>query len=222
MTNVCLVFDDGFAQSCSEIAKIFEARGLRASFAVLVDSSDIFPNLKKGDFDLWNEFQERGHIIDPHGYDHSDLSKIPFGDAKVKIDACLDYFTLHLQGFDAGRSIYHLTYNRSTPQVDQYLLTKFQAIRTTGPKGRVGSGMNNEDELSRRIYNCAWMGPDRCDEHLNSCLKLAELKKPKLFMYMLHGLDNEGWGPIGSNTLKRVLDYLLESSELNYIDTSAI
>ncbi len=58
MVNVSLVFDDGLAQSCHRLANIFEARGINASFAVLVDSSGIYPNFKKGDFKLWNELRE--------------------------------------------------------------------------------------------------------------------------------------------------------------------
>ncbi len=165
---------------------------------------------------------DRGHIIEPHGYDHSDLTKLSFEEAKLKIDACLGYFGKHLKGFDAGKCLYHLTYNKSTPQVDRYLLTKVRAIRTTGLEGKVGLGMNNENELSSRIYNCSWLGPEHCDEHLMTSLELAEVQQPMVFMYMLHGLDHEGWGPIHSDALERALDYIIESSVLNYIDTAAL
>lgn len=222
MTKVSLVFDDGFAQSSLRTAEIFEARKLMASFAVLVDSSEIYPDTPKGDFALWNNLQERGHIVQPHGYDHSDLTKISLEDAKYKIDACLDYFSVHLKDFDAEKTIYHLTYNRSTALVNDYLLGKVKAIRAVGPEGKPGSGMNNQAELAQGIYNCSWYGPKHCDEHLMASLQLAEVVRPKVFMYMLHGLDNEGWGPLRSHTLERALDYILESPFLDYIDTSAL
>jgi len=222
MTKVSLVFDDGFAKSSLLTAKIFEARGLGASFAVLVDSSDIYPDMPKGDFNLWNELQDRGHIIQPHGYDHSDLTKVPFDVAKSKIDACLIYFSSHLKGFDQSKVIYHLTYNRSTSKVDDYLLSKVKAIRTTGPEGRAGSGMNNETELAHRVYNCSWHGPEHCDEHLMTTLRRAEAERPKFLMYMLHGLDNEGWGPLRASTLENALDYIIQSPLLDYVDTSVL
>lgn len=217
-----LVFDDGFSESCQRTAKIFEARNLKATFAVLANTDGFCPDFPNGDFNLWNHLQECGHIINPHGYDHSDLTKIPFAEAKAKIDACLNYFSEHLAGFDASKSMYHLTYNKSTSLVDEYLLSVVRAIRTTGLEGLAGSGMNNENELSSRIYNCSWLGPEHCDEHLLSSLQLAEKLQPKVFMYMLHGIDNEGWGPIHSNALERALDYILASPQLNYVDTSML
>ncbi|GAB1855492.1 hypothetical protein MHTCC0001_03260 [Flavobacteriaceae bacterium MHTCC 0001] len=218
MTQVSLVFDDGFEKSCHQITEIFEKRDLKATLAVLVNHDGFMVDFPKGDFDLWNALKKRGHIIHPHGYDHTDLSKIPFEEAKAKIDQCLDYFDEYLEGFDASKSIYHLTYNRSTPEVDNYLLTKCRAIRTMGIEGEVGSGMNNENEIKTRIFNCSWHGPEHCDDHLMKTLKKAEKEQPKHFMYMLHGLDDEGWGPIHANALENILDYIIQSENLEYND----
>lgn len=220
MTLISLVFDDGFRASCLRTAKIFEARGLRATFAVLVNHEGFMADFPKGDFELWNELQDRGHIIHPHGYDHTDLTKIPFEDARGKIDACLDYFTAHLKGFDPKKSVYHLTYNRSSPEVDTYLLTKVRAIRTTGPTGKAGSGMNGIAELEKRMYNCSWHGPEHGDESLMATIKRAEVEQPRLMMYMLHGLDEEGWGPIHADALENALDYIIASPVLKLSDLS--
>src|SRR5680860_607644 len=207
-TKVSLVFDDGFVKSCLQIADIFESRELCATFAVLVDHKGFMPDFPKGDFALWKDLQDRGHIIHPHGYDHTDLSEIPFEEAKEKIDTCLHYFENHLVNFNPKKSVYHLTYNRSTPEVDTYLLSKVGAIRTTGLRGKVRSGMNGKSEIDKRIYNCAWYGPEHCDEHLISTIKLAEKERPELMMYMLHGLGDEGWGPIHADALEEALDYV--------------
>ncbi|MEM7379681.1 MAG: polysaccharide deacetylase family protein [Bacteroidota bacterium] len=222
MTQVSLIFDDGFEKSCLRIAEIFENKRLSASFAVLVDSSDIYPGTPKGDFTLWNTLQERGHIIQPHGYDHTDLTKVPFETAKKKIDACLHHFSLSLSGFEASQTIYHLTYNKSTPEVDAYLLSQVRAIRSTGEKGEPGTGMNTDKQLSRKIYDCAWHGPDPCDEHLLETLKKGEKEEPQVLMYMLHGLEDEGWGPILPATLEQALNYINESPVLEYVDAGRL
>lgn len=174
------------------------------------------PEFPKGDFVFWRELQQRGHFIHPHGWDHADLTKIPFSVAIQKIEDCLEEFQKNLPGFDPSAALYHLTYNRSTPAIDDYLLKRVRAIRTTGEEGRVGSGMNGEDEIKSRIYNCAWHGPGPCDEHLFSVLDDARIRQPRSMLYMLHGLDGEGWGPLQSSTLERFLDEVLEGPNLRY------
>lgn len=215
-TKVSLVFDDGFTASCHKIASIFEVRGLRACFAVLVEHDGFMPDFPKADFELWNALQERGHTIHPHGFDHTDLTAVSHSEAVDLIDRCLASFEENLKGFDASKVIYHLTYNKSTPEVDEYLLGKVAGIRTTGLLGEVGTGVNGAEELETRVYTCSWDGPDCCDEHLMSTLKSAVEQNPALMMYMLHGLDEEGWGPISTAGLERALDFIIENPSLEY------
>jgi len=218
MTKVGFVFDDGFRASCLEVARLFEARQLRANFAVLAEPDTFMPDPEKGDFSLWNELQARGHVIHPHGYDHTDLSSIPFRDATAKIDACMSCFAEKLRGFDATKCIYHTTYNRTTPEIDSYLLSRVLAIRTMGPLGLPGSGFNDFAQLNTRKLGCSWHGPEPCDEHLWEGLLRAEQHQPTLFLYMLHGLNNEGWGPVRARTLERVLDYISGSMVMSYTE----
>lgn len=215
-TQVSFIFDDGFKKSCLKIAEIFEARDLRATFAVLADPAGFLDEFPKGDFTLWNDFRSRGHHINPHGYDHSDLSTMPFAEATRKIDDCLNFFSDHLDAFDASATTYPLTYNRSTPELDAYLLERFGAIRTCGPKGEPGNGLNHAINLRERSFTSAWHGPDFCDDHLLDHLKNAEESRAPLFLYMLHGLDDEGWGPIRESGLHRALDFIAQSDSLHY------
>lgn len=215
-TAVSLVFDDGFLKSCLKISKLFESKNLRATFAVLVNDKDFMPHLPKGNFDLWNDLRQRGHAIHPHGYDHSDLTKIPLTQASQKINDCLDHFESKLKGFVAANTCYHFTYNRSTPEIDAWLLNKVRAIRTTGPDGKPGSGMNNAASCARGVFSCAWSGPEPCGQHLLDTLERTANQKPKQMTYMLHGLDGEGWGPIASDDLSRAIDYIQESVHLQY------
>ncbi|MCU0785776.1 MAG: polysaccharide deacetylase family protein [Verrucomicrobia bacterium] len=215
-TCVAFVFDDGFTASCERVARIFEARGLAAVFAVLVNHDGFMPAFPKGDFGLWNELQARGHVIHPHGLDHTDLTKVPHTDAVARIDACLAAFGEKLNGFDPARAIYHFTYNRSTPALEAHLLGKVRALRTTGTAGAPGTGFNSAADLTRRVLSCAWHGPDACDEHLLATLRRAAAERPPLMLYVLHGLDGEGWGSLGSATLERVLDELVASEIFVY------
>jgi peptidoglycan/xylan/chitin deacetylase (PgdA/CDA1 family) len=215
-TRVAFVFDDGFTASCERVARIFEARGLAAVFAVLVHHDGFMPAFPKGDFGLWNELQARGHVIHPHGLDHSDLTKVPHAEAVAKIDACLAAFGEKLNGFDPARAIYHFTYNRSTPALDAHLLGKVRAIRTMGIAGEPGTGCNSAAALARRVLTSAWHGPDACDEHLRATLRRAAAERPALMLYLLHGLDGEGWGTLGSATLERILDELVTSEIFVY------
>lgn len=54
------------------------------------------------------------------------------------------------------------------------------------------------------------------DGFKNSCLKIAEASHAPLFLYMLHGLDDEGWGPIRESGLHRALDFIAQSDSLHY------
>ncbi|MFD2256910.1 polysaccharide deacetylase family protein [Luteolibacter algae] len=210
-TLASLVFDDGFEKSCLKIARIFEERNLHTTFAVLANPCGFLDEFPKGNFTLWNELQKRGHSIHPHGYDHSDLTKITFAEACSKIDACLAYFEQHLSGFNPKEVTYHLTYNRSTPEIDAYLLDNVRAIRTCGSHGLPGDGLLYSGQLSRRSLTCSWHGPDFCDEHLLEKLVAAAASEAPGFLYMLHGLEDEGWGPISEASLARALDFIIES-----------
>ncbi|MBB6431706.1 polysaccharide deacetylase family protein [Algisphaera agarilytica] len=220
-TQVSFIFDDGFEQSCLRVAELFETRGLHATFAVMAKPEGFLDEFPKGDFELWNQFQARGHGIHPHGLDHSDLAAIPYSEATAKIDECLAYFAEHLDGFSAADTPYHLTYNRSTPEVEQYLLQRVAAIRTCGD-GQPTDGLNDDQAIDRRSFTSAWHGPEPCDDHLLATLKNAEDSDAPLLLYMLHGLDQEGWGPISDNGLQRALDFIQASKTLDYRPLDAL
>jgi len=86
MYYITFSFDDGFEKSSLKTAEIFESFGLRAEFNVIATA-----HLKKekvhGAFSLWNELQSRGHIIQPHGYNHTDKTSVPFEKATDLINA---------------------------------------------------------------------------------------------------------------------------------------
>jgi hypothetical protein len=56
---------------------------------------------------------------------------------------------------------------------------------------------------------CAGFGPERCDDHLTRMIELFLVGGPGWLCYNVHGLDDEGWGPLGSVTLDRLLEHLV-------------
>jgi peptidoglycan/xylan/chitin deacetylase (PgdA/CDA1 family) len=207
---VTLSFDDGFARSSLRTADIFERHGLAAELNVLAtcddhgESDDPWHHRwRKGDFSLWNELKARGHHVMPHGYRHANKAELPFAEAQRSIERCLDVFDAELEGFDASASSFAFPYNRSTPELETWLTGRVRAFRTGGdavmPLPRRG----------QRRVTCVSFGPERCDEHLVATVDSFLAGPPGWLCYNLHGLDDEGWGPVGSDALDRLLARLV-------------
>jgi peptidoglycan/xylan/chitin deacetylase (PgdA/CDA1 family) len=210
MTHVVtLSFDDGFARSSVRTAEIFERYGLVAELHVLAAGhlaadDDWHGRWEKGDFSLWRELAARGHAVMPHGYRHADKSRLPLDEAKELIELCLDVFRTELPGFDASRATFAFPYNNSTDELEAWLGTRVRAFRT-----RADPVMPLPYEGRKRV-GCVSFGPGRADDDLVQTVESFLEGPPAWLCYNLHGLDDEGWGPVGSDTLCRVLERLLE------------
>jgi len=206
---VTLSFDDGFERSSRRTAELFERHGLVAELNVVAAGHVGEPNeawhdrWPKGDFDLWNELKARGHHVMPHGYRHANKAELPLSEAKRLIERCLDVFAAELDGFDASQASFAFPYNRSTPALEAWLAVRVRAFRTGGEP------VNPLPHPGRQRVTCVSFGPARCDDHLVRTVD-AFLAGPSGWLcYNLHGLDDEGWGPVGSETLDGLLDRLL-------------
>jgi peptidoglycan/xylan/chitin deacetylase (PgdA/CDA1 family) len=205
---VTLTFDDGFERSSLETAEIFERFGLSASFNVVArghlgEPDESWHNRwPKGDFGLWNELQDRGHEIMPHGYTHTNKAELPFDDARRLIERCLDAFADGLDGFDAARAVFAFPYNASTPELEAWLPSRVRAFRTAGdPIMRL-------PRRGQRKLTCASFGPGPCDEHLTQLVDDLLSRPSGWLCYNAHGVDGEGWGPLSADTLRRLLERL--------------
>jgi peptidoglycan/xylan/chitin deacetylase (PgdA/CDA1 family) len=206
---VTLSFDDGFERSSLRTAEIFERHGLVAELHVLaaghrLETDDEWHGRwRKGDFALWNELEARGHCVMPHGYRHANKAELPLAEAKRLIDACLDVFRAELAGFDPSEASFAFPYNRSTPELEAWLAGRVRAFRTRGdpvmPLPRPG----------QQRVTCVGFGPERCDDHLSRTIESFLAGDPGWLCYNVHGLDDEGWGPLGSDTLDRLLGDLV-------------
>jgi peptidoglycan/xylan/chitin deacetylase (PgdA/CDA1 family) len=211
MHLVTLSFDDGMLESSVKTAEIHEKYGLSACFNVVATGHHpdfVWPTTGQagpplGDFKLWNALQARGHEIMPHGYKHARKSALPFQESQQLIQDCLAIFAAELAGFDARQSIFNFPYNASTPELEQWLPTVVKAFRTIGP------GINPLPHPGQTRLTTTGFGPGNCEKHLDQNVAELLAQSSGWLIYNLHGLDDEGWGPIGSDYLDKLLERLL-------------
>ena len=211
MHIVTLSFDDGFKKSNLKIAAIHEKHGLSACFNIVATAhlpSFVPPNkyqegMPCGDFGLWNELQARGHEIMPHGYRHANKGRMPLAEAKQSVLDCLVVFTKELAGFKAKDAVFNFPYNSSSPEVEAWLPSVVRAFRTAG------GGLNPLPHAEQTRLTCTGFGPGNCEAHLDAEIAKLLAQPAGWLVYNTHGVDEEGWGPIGSDYLDRLLDRLL-------------
>lgn len=221
-----LSFDDGFKKSFYKIADIYEEHGLSACLNVI--ASGHLPTFQKvdewilpelmGDFDDWNALQARGHEIMPHSWQHLNLANQPLDEAKELIVRCLDYFEEHLDGFNASEAVFNYPFNSSTPELEEFTLTKVRALRSNGETAWNPIPASSE---SFRI-GCRSMGPDNIDnwveQQVNDFLKIDG----GWLVLNVHGLDNEGWGPISTPYLENLIARLVKVEKLEILPAGEV
>lgn len=206
---ITLSFDDGFKKSSILTAKIFEKHKLSACINVIAtghlksfQNPDAHQITEKGDFGLWNELKARGHEIMMHSYKHEHLNELPFEEAKDSILRCIDIFSKELKDFEPKESIFNFPYNASTPELEAWLPTQVKAFRTGG------GGINPLPYKGQVRLTCTSFGPDSCEDHLNAEIEKLLALSSGWLIYNVHGLDGEGWGPIRSEFLDKLLNRL--------------
>jgi peptidoglycan/xylan/chitin deacetylase (PgdA/CDA1 family) len=208
MHIITLSFDDGFRKSNLKIAEIYERFGLRACLNVLAAPDQLVPEqhtwgTDRGDFGLWNELQARGHEIMPHSYHHANHAELPLDQAKESILRCLDVFAEKLAGFEPEKAVFNFPYNQSTPKLEAWLPTVVRAFRTSG------GGINPLPAARTVKLTTTGAGPDNCEWHLNDEMEMLLSQPEGWLVYNTHGLDEEGWGPIRSSYLAKLLERLV-------------
>ena len=218
---ISLSFDDGFAKSFRKVAEIHEQHGVSACFNVIASGhlpefegagDYILPELM-GNFELWNELQERGHEVMPHGWKHADKRAVGHEEATALITRCLDYFSEHLRDFDPRQAVFNFPYNSSTPELNEWTLTKVRAVRT-----RVGNGITNPHPAkSGNLLTCISKGPENIDQWVSETIEQF-LDQPGGWLILnTHGLDGEGWGPMSSKALHETLEKLTARENVDVI-----
>jgi peptidoglycan/xylan/chitin deacetylase (PgdA/CDA1 family) len=213
-----LSFDDGFKKSFYQTAEIYERYNLRACLNVIASGHltdfkvpNNYQKDPRGDFNDWNALQKQGHEIMPHSWDHSNLTQMPLEQAREDILKCLKYFEENLEGFNASKAVYNFAYNASNPELDQFTLTKFRAIRT---QGETAVNPIPADKARVRL-ECLSFGPDNADRWVDQQVNGFLAGEGGWLILNLHGLDQEGWGPISSQYLNDLLKRLVT---IDYLD----
>lgn len=218
-----LSFDDGFRHSFFNIANIYSSFGLQASLNVIAsghlpsfEAVDdwILPRLM-GDFEDWNELKRRGHEIMPHSWQHLNLAKQPLEEAKALIAKCLDYFAEHLDGYDPAHTVFNFPFNASTPELEQFTLSKVRAIRTGGD-----SPINPIPTSDQPVRLSCWShGPDNIDAWVEQQVQQFLTSPGGWLILNAHGLDDEGWGPISTDYL---IDLLTRMVKVDYLEVLSV
>lgn len=226
-----LSFDDGFKKSFYKIAQIHEDFGLRACLNVIASGhlpgfkavgQYILPELL-GNFDDWNTLKQRGHEIMPHSWSHLDKTKLPVDEAKELILKCLDFFETHLEGYQSGQAVYNFPFNASNEELDLFTLTRVKAIRTGGWMVLKDTRVNPKPGPDRtRRLGCWSEGPGNIDHWVDDQVNTFLSGPGGWLILNLHGLDDEGWGPVSAEYLRRLLRRLTTINNLELLPAGEV
>ena len=226
-----LSFDDGFKKSFYKIAEIHEEYGLKACLNVIAMGHEkgfvndkFIPQELLGDFDDWNKLASRGHEIMPHSWAHKNLTEIPLSEAKENLDKCLDYFEQNLIGYKSEKAVYNFAYNASNQELDEYALKRVRAVRTGGWLVFKDTKYNTipPKRAQRLQLGCWGHGPGLCDDYIESEVNDFLSGSGGWLILNLHGLDDEGWGPISTKYLDRLLKRLITIKSLDVFSTGRV
>jgi len=159
----------------------------------------------------------------PHSWAHVNLAQISFDEAVMLIDSCLDYFEQHLEGFDSSRAVYNFAYNASNPELDAYVLTRVRALRTAARSVLDKTKINSFPDVSGPFrLGCDSYGPDNAEQWVDK--EVGDfLGSPGGWRILnLHGLDGQGWGPVGSKYLEELLEMLVDIDYLDILPTGRV
>jgi len=213
-----LSFDDGFRKSSIRTAEIYEKYGARACFNIIASAH--LPDFKPadeyqaaspiGEFGLWNELKARGHEIMPHGYKHANLRALPHQEATDLILRSLDIFDKELRGFDRKKAVFNFPFNASTPELDAWLPKHVRAFRAGG-----GAANLWPHKGQTKLTTGGAGGKGTTEENVDRIIDGFVAGPSGWCIITLHGLDGEGWKPIRSDYLDRLLARLIPISTLD-------
>ena len=213
-------FDDGFKKSFIKLAEIHEEYGLKACLNIIASGHMkdfqavddwILPELM-GDFDLWNDLVSRGHEIMPHSWKHARLPDLDGEEAKILITKCIDYFNEHLEGFSPSKAVFNFPFNASNKELEKHTLTLVRAVRTGG-----NGAINPFPPKNGRILSCESHGPDLSNDWVEDKVNSFLSSDGGWMILNLHGLENEGWGPLSTNYFSSLLKRLILVKKLDIL-----
>ena len=206
--TVSFCFDDGFRLTAGKVWAAFASRGLTASFCVLaapeLTHDPFIRGAQVADWGFWREARAAGHEVAPHGWAHERLADLSFDEARAGVERTLEAFADELPGFEARESLFHLAYLAAPRPV-----VGFIGERTLGVRRMLGgAGLNPPGGVKRGGgVDCITFG-DGADALATARVERFLAEEEGWLVLVFHGLDGEGWGPLASATLERLLDRL--------------
>jgi hypothetical protein len=107
-----------------------------------------------------------------------------------------------LENFQAREAIYNFAYNASTPEIEVWLPSLVKAFRTGG------DAINALPHRGQVRLTTSAHGPGNCEWHLDEYIDKLLTQPSGWLIYNVHGLDDEGWGPIRAEYLEGLLEKL--------------
>ena len=211
-------FDDGFKNSFLKLADIHEEYGLKACLNVI--ASGHLPSFKAvgewilpelmGDFQDWNSLVDRGHEVMPHSWEHSNLREMDPFEAKQLMSKCIVYFNEHLKHFQPKKAVFNFPFNASNTELNTYGLRLVRAVRTSA-HGAINPLPTKTMNL---VLGCESHGPGHSDAWVDKMVNSFLSDAGGWMILNLHGLDDEGWGPISTDYFVDLLKKLVVIKKL--------
>jgi hypothetical protein len=154
----------------------------------------------------------------PHSWQHLNLANQPLDEAKKLIVRCLDYFEMHLDGFDASQAVFNFPFNSSTPELEQFTLTKVRALRSNGE-----TALNPIPSSSEPFrIGCQSMGPENIDNWVEQQVNHFLESAGGWLVLNVHGLDDEGWGTMSTAYLQNLIARLVQVEKLEILPAGQV
>jgi hypothetical protein len=109
------------------------------------------------------------------------------------------------------KAVFNFPYNASTPELEAWLPSVVKAFRTGGP------GLNPLPHPGQVKLTCAAFGPDNCEKDLDRHVEELLAAPSGWLIYNTHGLDDEGWGPIGAGYLDNLIGRLARTESVRVL-----
>jgi len=138
--------------------------------------------------------------------------------AKEDILRCLQYFEENLEGFNASKAVYNFAYNESNTGLEQFALTKVRAVRTQGDTALNPIPVNSNPGR----LGCWSYGPDNAYKWVEKQVNEFIAGKGGWLVLNLHGLDDEGWGPVSSQYLSELLKRIIKVEYLDILPAGVV
>jgi hypothetical protein len=109
--------------------------------------------------------------------------------------------------------VFNFPYNESTPELEAWLPSVVMAFRARGGILNSIPGPN-----THKVTTGGW-GPGNAEKHVDETIEKLLAQPEGWMVYNLHGLDEEGWGPVRPAYLERLLERLRQIESVRIIPT---